>query len=217
MEGSDQKAISIADSVMVAMGGRKAYDESRFFGFDFFGYRKIWWDKKADSAIVKLNNMGLKILVDLNSKNGRVWKDGIEMENIDSIAYYSNYGYEAWVNDTYWLVMPFKLKDSGVTLNYVREDTVNSNPADVLQLTFNAVGITPENKYEVYIDQTDNLVKKWSYFKKATDTIPSMTTPWDDYKEYNGLALASNRGKRGLSDIIVTNKLSETPFSEYYK
>ena len=28
-----------------------------------------------------------------------------------------------WINDLYWLVMPFKLKDSGVTLKCLGEDT----------------------------------------------------------------------------------------------
>ncbi|MCX2744735.1 hypothetical protein OO013_12705 [Mangrovivirga sp. M17] len=216
MAESDDKAISIADSVMVAMGGRKAYDNTRFIGFDFFGFRKVWWDKFADSAIIKLNKKDLKILVDLDTRNGTVWKDGELLKNPDSIKYYANYGYEAWVNDTYWLLMPYKLKDSGVTLKYLREDTIKEGPAHVLQLTFNSVGVTPENKYEVFVDQSDNLIKKWAYYSNATDTIPGMATPWRGYNNYNGLLLSSDRGSRKLTDIVVTDDLSETPFSEYY-
>ncbi|QCK13574.1 hypothetical protein [Mangrovivirga cuniculi] len=217
MAESDEKAISIADSVMMAMGGRKAYDNTRFIGFDFFGFRKVWWDKFADSAIIKLNKKDLKILVDLDTKNGSVWKDGEQLQNPDSVKHYSNYGYEAWVNDTYWLLMPYKLKDSGVTLKYLREDTTKEGPAHVLQLTFNSVGVTPDNKYEVFIDHSDNLVRKWSYFSNATDTVPGMVTPWNDYQNYNGLLLSSDRGSRNITDIVVTNNLSETPFSEYYQ
>jgi hypothetical protein len=29
-----------------------------------------------------------------------------------------------WINDAYWLVMPWKLQDPGVTLSYVKTDTL---------------------------------------------------------------------------------------------
>ena len=29
-------------------------------------------------------------------------------------------GYERWVNDTYWLAMPFKLRDPGANLKFAR-------------------------------------------------------------------------------------------------
>jgi hypothetical protein len=41
-----------------------------------------------------------------------------------------------------------KLQDPGVNLTYVKtEQLPNGTTADILQLTFNAVGVTPENKY----------------------------------------------------------------------
>ena len=44
--------------------------------------------------------------------------------------------------------MPYKLKDSGVTLKYKGQDTLETgHPAEKLQLTFEEVGKTPENKY----------------------------------------------------------------------
>lgn len=46
--------------------------------------------------------------------------------------------------------MPYKLKDSGVTLKYKGEgQTEEGEPAQVLVLTFKDVGVTPQNKYEV--------------------------------------------------------------------
>jgi hypothetical protein len=31
---------------------------------------------------------------------------------------------DRWINDAYWLVMPWKLQDPGVTLSYVKTDTL---------------------------------------------------------------------------------------------
>jgi hypothetical protein len=47
-----------------------------------------------------------------------------------------------------------KLQDPGVNLTYVKtEQLPNGTTADILQLTFNAVGVTPENKYWLYVDK----------------------------------------------------------------
>ena len=56
--------------------------------------------------------------------------------------------YAAWINDSYWVVMPYKLQDPGVKLTYTREDkTEDGKDAHVLTMTFDSVGLTPQNKY----------------------------------------------------------------------
>jgi hypothetical protein len=48
-----------------------------------------------------------------------------------------------------------------VNLTYVKtEQLPNGTTADILQLTFNAVGVTPENKYWLYVDKEDHLIKQ---------------------------------------------------------
>ena len=42
---SDIEAVEIADQVMMAMGGRAAWDATRYLAWDFFGARKLIWDK----------------------------------------------------------------------------------------------------------------------------------------------------------------------------
>ena len=42
MEGSDPKAISIADEVMTAMGGRKNWNNTRYITWNFFGARLVF-------------------------------------------------------------------------------------------------------------------------------------------------------------------------------
>jgi hypothetical protein len=40
-----------------------------------------------------------------------------------------------------------------------KEQLPNGTTADILQLTFNAVGVT-ENKYWLYVDKEDHLIKQ---------------------------------------------------------
>lgn len=110
--------------------------------------------------------------------------------------------------------MPFKLKDSGLTLKYLRQDTTQAGiPAYLLQLTFQEVGDTPENKYHVYVDTGSYLVRQWAYFPRAGDEEPAFVTPWDDYRQYGAILLSGNRGKRALADIKVLENVPEGAFS----
>jgi hypothetical protein len=216
MAGSDPKAIQIADSVMAAQGGRESWDETRYISWNFFGNRKLLWDKATGNVRVEHLKDDTKILVNVNTDEGRVYKDGAEVTQLDSVAKYLQRGKEAWINDSYWLVMPFKLKDSGVTLKYLGEETTQAGqPADVLQLTFESVGVTPENKYKVYVDKETNLVSQWAYFKSASDPEPAFVMPWQDYQTYGKLKLSGDRGQAKITDIKVLDEVPETAFTSF--
>ena len=54
--------------------------------------------------------------MDINTRDGRAWLKGKELAG-DEAKKHLEQAYAAWVNDTYWLLMPYKLKDPGVTLD----------------------------------------------------------------------------------------------------
>ena len=141
--GSDEKAMEIADSVMKHMGGRKNWDETRYLSWTFFGRRKLLWDKwNGDVRIEFIGDPNTVYLVNIKTMEGKVKKAGEEITHPDSLAKELKRAEAIWINDSYWLCMPFKLKDSGVTLKYLREDTTMAGKdADVLGLTFQNVGI----------------------------------------------------------------------------
>ncbi|HEX2465683.1 MAG TPA: hypothetical protein VHR17_13760, partial [Thermoanaerobaculia bacterium] len=158
--GSDAAAIAFADRAMEAMGGRKAWDETRYLSWRFFvpqPGRTHVWDKWTGN--LRYQNGTTLTLMNINTKEGSVWMDGQKVEDKAELAKLLQQGYEAWVNDSYWLFMPYKLKDSGVTLKYKSEGTTDDGkPADILQLTFKNVGVTPQNKYDVWVDKASGLV-----------------------------------------------------------
>ncbi|RMF56260.1 MAG: hypothetical protein D6748_13930, partial [Calditrichaeota bacterium] len=142
---SDPRAIEIADRVMQALGGRDAWDNTRYLQWRFFGRRLHIWDKWTGR--LRLESGDLLILMNINTRTGKVWKEGEAITHPDSLQKYLDFGYKAWINDSYWLLMPYKLKDTGVTLRYAGEaKTEDGRIADILHLTFKDVGVTPQNK-----------------------------------------------------------------------
>lgn len=216
LEVSDQSAIDIADKVMKAMGGRKAWNDTRYISWQFFNSRKLWWDKWTGDVRVESLKSDLKILVNINDLTGKVYKDSAVFSNTDSLDFYLKRGKSIWINDAYWLVMPYKLKDSGVTLKYVKEDTTEVGAlSDVLQLSFESVGDTPENHYEVWVDKQTSLVTQWAFYRNDTVTIPNFITPWEDYNKYGNILLSGGRGRGKLTDIIVADSVSVDLFTEF--
>lgn len=205
-QASDDQAIAIADSVMAAMGGRANWDEAEVIQWNFFGQRVHTWNKKTGRDRIVMSDSSMIIDFDIDSREGRVIKNGRELTQPDSIKKYINLGYKMWANDSYWLLMPYKLKDSGVTLNYMGMDTTQMGEAAYkLKLTFDNVGVTPENMYHIYVDTSDYMVRQWAYFPKAEMEAPQFVLPWDDYKNYGGIMLSGNRGQNTISDIRVMN------------
>ncbi len=217
LDESDEQAIKIADEVMQQMGGRQAWDNMKTLSWNFFGARKLVWDKPSGNVNIDFLNSPKPLRIALNihdSTKVQLDMDGKNINHPDSLAKYGKIGKSVWINDSYWVVMPFKLKDSGVTLQYARQDTtLTGEMAHVLQLTFTEVGDTPQNKYEVYVSKERKLVAQWAFFREKDQEKPIFNRPWDDYKDYNGLLLASERGPRDITELNVADKPMDKLFN----
>ena len=214
--GSDARAIQIADEVMKAQGGRKNWDDTHFITWNFFGARKLLWDKFSGNVRVDYLKNDTHILVNVNNGKGSVFQNGAEVTQADSLEKYLQEGKEAWINDSYWLVMPFKLKDSGVTLKYLGEDTTaNGKKADVLNLSFKGVGVTPDNGYKVYVDKESRLITQWAFFRNAGNDKPDFMTPWNNYQNYGKIKLSGDRGDKKITDIQVMDQVPESAFTSF--
>lgn len=215
-EASDPEAIALADSVMLAMGGRDAWEDTRYLQWNFFGARELLWDKEKGHVRIEVPDDFTVYLIDLENNKGRIMRNGEELTQPDSVAKYVQKGKEIWINDSYWLFMPFKLKDSGVTLTYAGKDKMqNGADAKVVQLTFNEVGVTPENKYKVYIDPQDHLVKQWAFYRQASADTPDFITPWEGYQQFGQIKLAGDRGENDITNIAVHDNVPVEAFTDF--
>ncbi len=216
--GSDAKAIALADAAMDAMGGRKNWDNTRYITWNFFGNRRLTWDKWTGDARVENLKNDQTVLLNVNTDKGRVMKNGREITQPDSVAKYVKQAKSAWINDSYWLLMPYKLKDSGVTLKYMGEETTEDGAAaEKIQMTFENVGDTPQNKYYVWLSPDTKMVTQWAYYPKADMDKPGFVLPWKNYKPYGKVMISGDRGQRQLTDIQVFDKLPKSVFESFDK
>ncbi|MGB3848474.1 MAG: hypothetical protein WA958_00790 [Tunicatimonas sp.] len=212
---SDERAMQLADQVMQAMGGRTAWDTTRYFQWNFLGFRTLLWDKQTGDVRIEVPGDSAIYAVNVRENTGKVRLKGQEITQPDSLAKYVQQGKEIWINDSYWLFMPFKLKDSGVTLTYHGEDTLMGGaPAEVLELRFEEVGVTPQNKYRVFVDPEDHLVKQWAYYPEAAMDTPRFVLPWNGYQTYGSLKLGGDRGERNISNIQVLDTVPTSAFQD---
>lgn len=213
---SDPSAIKIADEVMAAMGGRKNWDNTRYISWVFLGRRNHLWDKWTGDIRIESPSDSAIYLLNVNTMQGKVSRRGMEETHPDTISTLLKRAKSIWINDSYWLVMPYKLKDSGVTLKYTGEgNTEDGKPAEILQLTFKEVGDTPDNKYLVYVDKNSRLITQWSYFRSASDEKPGFTNPWADYRKYGKILLSGSRGTRGMTPISVLENVPSERFQKF--
>jgi len=211
---SDPAAVELADSIMVAMGGWKNWNDTRFIAWNFFGNRNLIWDKKHEHVKIESLKDSITYLIDLKNSKGKVWIKGIEVINDDSLTELINRGKNIWANDSYWLVMPFKLKDTGVTLKYLGEDTIlTGDKCNVLELT--SVKADGLSRYQIYVDLRDNLVKQWAYYANPTQDSANFIHPWDNYKPYGKIILSADRSDQsGPLDVKVSATMDEGIFKE---
>lgn len=214
---ADKESTAISKDIMEAMGGQDKWNDLHYISWTFFGSRQLVWDKIGGKVRIDNPRDTSIYLIDLNNKSGKYAQGGNELTDATLLAEKVKQGIGIWINDSYWLVMPFKLRDEGVNLRFMREDTMATGvSASVLELTFTDVGNTPENKYEVFVDQSDNLIKQWDFYKEASQDAPSRSWPWDNYKDFDGLLISTDRSdKSGPSNVKVYTELDDHVFESF--
>jgi hypothetical protein len=201
-QAADARAVAVADRVMQALGGTEAWNKTRYLRFDFavdrdgktVMRRAHTWDKWTGRYRLEATTRegdSYLVLLNIGSKDGRAWLKGSELRG-DEARKYLEQGYAAWVNDTYWLLMPYKMKDPGVALALDGEETKGGETWDRLRLTFDGVGLTPKDKYWAYVNRKTGLVDRWDYVLKG-ESKPPTTFTWQNWRKYGTVMLADDR------------------------
>lgn len=65
-------------------------------------------------------------------------------------------------------------------------------------------GYTPGDAYDFFFEN-DFQIKEW-IFRKGNDTIPYLVTTWEDYKDFNGIKIATmHQNPEGTFKLYFTN------------
>lgn len=213
-----QDVETLKAKVVEAMGGQKNYDKTRYIHWTFFGNQSLTWDKHKSRVRIDFLKENSVYILNINDKTGKILKKGVEQTHPDSLNKFLEEAKRIWINHSYWLVMPWKLNDPGVSIKYMGDaKTQDGNEAEYVEMTFKEVGVTPNNKYWIYFDKKSHLITQWSHFGNYADEKPRFTMPWKDYKMYGKILLSGDRGERKLTDIAVYQKLDESVFEDFKK
>lgn len=222
---SDAKAIEIVDQMWKALGGKDNWHKARYFSYNWIvavdGNIRVNhrhdWDRATNRYRVEGTGRDGKhfvTLFDTETKDGDVYLDGKKVSVDSTKKQLLEQAYGSFINDSYWLLMPYKLNDPGVILNYDGEKEIDGKNYDVVRVTFAGVGLTPGDTYWAYIAQDDRLMHKWEYILQGADegAEPSGSW-WTDWQEFGGIKLAMNKVFEGRPVRIYFENVvvSDTP------
>lgn len=219
---ADERAAAVAARAMEALGGEEAWESTRYLSFGFAGRRSHWWDRHASRHRLEGTTQEGEpyvVLQDLQARTGDAWIGGEKAEGERAAELLEN-AYGAWINDTYWLLAPAKLRDPGVNLAWDREETLDGRTYDVLALSFGDVGLTPGDRYWVWIDRETGRMDRWAYVleHQPPDSEPTAWR-WEGWQRYGDVVLAPRRVQEGgdrvldLAPIAVPETLPDSVFT----
>ncbi|MCS7033793.1 MAG: hypothetical protein NZ561_07330 [Phycisphaerae bacterium] len=111
--------------------------------------------------------------------------------------------FQRWTNDTYWLLMPLKLLDAGVRLGPLITTRDLPPSRGRMTISFENVGLTPGDQYDLSIDLKENRIDHWIY-RPNPQTSRGFT--WEKYQNFNGLILSTeHRSDDGRVRIYFTD------------
>ena len=139
--------------------------------------QRIWtWNPKDHKVIFSTSGDSLVI---------------IDRFKIDSTTIDLDKGF---INDKYWLLVPFQLVwDTSATISDSKkaEAPISKTELNLITITYPIEGgYTPGDAYDIYFN--DNyLIQEW-VFRKGNSKEPSLTTTFENYKDYKGIKIATD-------------------------
>ncbi len=160
----------------------------RFNGEEFLLSQNLWdrhtgrYRTEWKAVYEEGESMGL---VNMNGGGGRVFRDGQELTGEDAAALIGGAEYRA-VNDSYWLIAPFKFSDPGTRLE--RQD-------EAVHLSFDeGVG---NDHFWLYLDPESGKLDRWAFFLESFEGEPSLDQAsvwrWESWEELEGVMIARRR------------------------
>lgn len=204
-EDRDPQAVALAQKTIQAMGGMDAWKQVPAIRFNFQvesegnpprAVKHLWDHKNPRDHVEGKTKDGKSQVawIDLRTKQGEAWIDNkkLQGEELKKALEWAN---SRWINDTYWLIMPFKTLDSGVTMT--KEPDKDGH--EILHLSFSKVGETPGDQYWAFINKQSGLMDRWQY---TLQDGSKGDWNWVDWQEFGKVKLSKLKkaadGKVGI-------------------
>lgn len=217
----DPKADTIGHELIDAMGGQAAWEKARQLRFDFVvrkdgkpiaDFSHAWDRYTGDYRVGGVDKSGAPWVAyfNVNTKDGTVLVNGVAAEGDDK-AKRLEAAYGRFINDTYWLLAPWKIFDPGVHLAYDGEKPCPSGgTCDVLKLSFENVGLTPKDVYWLWVTREGRRMVQWQYVLGGADEPPT-TVAWNDWQKRGGMLLSMDKTMSGEPVDVRFENVSVQP------
>ncbi len=231
--GSDSRAIAAARSMLRALGGSAAWNKTRYMEFTFAGFRNDTilpgrhhrWDLATGRYRVEgmSRRLGKKFRIQFgnieDSTSVAAWLDDQPVSGDSALAAWARTGYGTHINDSYWLLMPYKVMDPGVHLRWLGEqaDSASGLNCEAIELSFDHVGLTPGDRYRLWIRPDNHLPQRWLYIsgQDSTQTSANLFTGWKDtgtLKISTRRPMPGTRSGIALEAVITSESVNEASF-----
>lgn len=215
----DPEVARIWSNMMDSIAPDDGWAKTRWLRFDFVVDRgeagvlrrshswAVWeGDYRVEAPLAGDSTMVALFDVNGPTDGERIWVDGTEVADparSDSLA---RRAHGMFINDTYWLLMPFKWADEGVSTRHLGLREEWGETYDVVELTFEGVGLTPQNKYRAFVDTASGVMELWQHFRDADDDEPAFTLAWTDWERHGPVLLSPvRRDREGNTTIRFEN------------
>lgn len=175
------KAEQLADEVLAALNKNK-YDSLEYIEFTFAGIHHYEWNKKDNTVRVRWNER--ELFLNLNN-------------DVESYSLLELKAYEYFINDSFWLVAPFKVRDAGVV-----RSTLEVDDGRGLLLSYTSGGVTPGDNY-LWIIDSRGFPSAW---KLWTSNVPigGVELSWEGWVKKNDVWFSTIHKNR-IKDLLITN------------
>ncbi|MDO1501420.1 hypothetical protein Q2T40_14895 [Winogradskyella maritima] len=160
-----------------------------------------------------------------NKRPGRAWAwapqpDAVQFFGEDETIAYTRASMDstklktdqAFINDKYWLLVPFQLVwDNTATLSepVTKEAPISKTEMNMITITYPSEGgYTPGDAYDIFYDD-DYMIREW-VFRKGNAEEPSMMTTFENYKNYNGIMIATEHKMPDSDFNLYFDKINVT-------
>ena len=162
----DPKALEVAAQLMDALGGRANWDGTQFIKFRFirgeFDVTLTWdkWTGRYRLDATTEDGQPYVVLMNVETREGVAYVDGRALAGEENDALVQQ-AVQIWKGETYWFLMPFKLRDR-VVLRYQGEETADGATYDVVHVSFDGPGMRAD-QFWAYVNQETHLMDKWRF------------------------------------------------------
>ncbi len=198
-----------ARQLLASLGGPEQWQETRFLRFRWIvgsgeeatgrfhawdrhtGRYRLEYDRDDGSHVVALFNVN-RVKADSLESAGHVWVGDERLQGAERDSALQN-AYGAFVNDSYWLLHPFKYFDPGVHLDWAgRTELSDGRSYPTVHLTFEAdLGVT-DDQYWGYIDPETGRLHAWQYHLQGREEKGDMIR-WEGWQRVGDIRLAPRR------------------------